>query len=455
MSFVPRMPRLLLENGEWTSWETGLAADVSNPIRARTSLEALGKRFRKQLGLRSDPFLFRTGNGGTEIKTSGIAGTVGVGDLLFTIAPKFTPQGNGLPEWSASVLLLMQYARKRDLALVKVQHLGVQRSSFVDLLAMAFADAVETALSDQMILRYRTTEQSLPVIRGRLNLARHLKVVFTTPHLLECDVDELDTDNEFNGLLKWAATSFASAVREPALRRKMSDMALRMPGRPNRRLALRGTRVQPPPQFRAWGEALDIASLLSSGLSHSTGAGITSGYSFVFNMERLFEHFVEITLARAVGQLGQDGIGTSRQATTAYAHPKAGTTMSFYSRPDNLVTKHGAPLIVVDAKYKRLSDAEGMKARKPLNADVYELVAAMTAHNCRHGLLVYPRVLGDTVLDDGRLHTWTVNAFGAILTISALALDLSGLRVHTDLQTIDYKLADALASLLDARDVAT
>ncbi len=454
MPVVPHTPRLLLENGDWTPWETGLAAGIVRPDKARKSVEALGRRFRSQLGLRADPFTFRTsGSGVTEIKTSGIAGTVGVGELVFAIAPKFAPQGRGQPEWSASALLLMQYARKRDLALVKVQHLAVQRSSFVDLLAMAFADAVETAMADHMILRYRTSEQSLPVMRGRLNIARQLRTVFGTPHLLECDVDELDANNEFNGLLKWAAATFASAVRDPALRRKMSDMALRLPSLPDRRLALRSTRIQPPPQFRAWSDALDIASLLSSGLAHSSGAGVAAGYSFVFNMERLFEHFLEISLARAVGLLREDGVAARRQATTAYAHPQAGTSIRFYSRPDNLVTKHGAARVVVDAKYKRLSDAEGMKARKPVNADVYELVAAMTAHDCRHGLLVYPRVLGDTILGDDGLRTWTVSSFGTTLTISALALDLSGLRTHAHLQTIDKQLSDALGPML--RDIVT
>lgn len=441
--------RLLLENGDWQPWDCGFSAGRGDPDKLRASLEALGKKFRKQLGLRADPFTFRSGMGGViEVRTSGIAGTVSVGDLVFDIAPKFTPLGNGLQDWTASMLLLMQYARKRDLALNRARHLAVERHSFVDLLAMAFSDATEAGLADQAIQTYRTSPQCLPVLRGRLNFPRQMKSVFARPHLLECDVDELDSDNGYNGLLKWAALAFAAAVRAPSLRRRLADLAVRIPGKPSRRIALQGARIQPPPQFRVWTEALEISALLSSGLSHSTGRGIAQGYSFVFNMERLFEHFVELTLARAVSKLAQQGHSAQTQVSTAYAEPQPGTRIRFFSRPDNLVLRDGVPSVVVDAKYKRLSDAEGMRNRKPVNADVYELVAAMTAHNCRCGLLVYPRVLGDSVLNDHELHTWTISSFGTTLRVGALALDLSELRVHADLEKIDRTLARALESLL-------
>lgn len=436
--------RILFENGDWQPWH-------GDGVKLRAALEASGKKFRKQLGLRADPFTFRSGLGGAlEMRTSGIAGTVSVGDVVFDIAPKFAPLGNGLQDWSASMLLLMQYARKRDLALTRARHLAVERHSFVDLLAMAFTDATEAGLADQAIQTYRSSPQSLPVLRGRLNLPRQMKSVFARPHLLECDVDELDADNGYNGLLKWAAQAFAAAVRAPALRRRLADLALRIPGQPSRRLALQGGRIQPPPQYRVWTEALEIAALLSSGLSHATGRGIAQGYSFVFNMERLFEHFVELTLARAVAKMAGRGYSSKTQVSTAYAEPEPGTKIRFFSRPDNLLLQDGAPAVVVDAKYKRLSDAEGMRNRKPVNADVYELIAAMTAHNCHCGLLVYPRVLGDAILDDHTLHTWTVSSFGTTLRIGALALDLRKLRVHADLETIDKTLAAALDALLAA-----
>ena len=443
---------LLIENRDWQPWELILGPGETDPIKTQQSLETVGKRFRQELGLRSDPFTFRTKlDGKLEVRTSGIAGTVSIGSLVIDVAPKFVPQGNGFQQWSASMLLLMQYARKRDLALNRSQHLAAARHSFIDLLAMAFSDAAEAGLADQPIQTYRTSAWTLPVLRGRLNLSRQLRSVFIRPHLIECDVNQLDTNNEFNDLLKWAAHAFVGAVRSPSLKRKMRDIAFHLPGMPDRRIAFQGGRIRPPPQFRVWAEALEIAELLSSGLTHTAGRGIQQGYSFVFNMERLFEHFVEISLGRVVPMLNLPGLTSHSQVSTPYAQPRSGTKIRFFSRPDNLILQDGKPIIVVDAKYKRLTDAEGMWDRKPVNADVYELVAAMTAHDCCIGFLVYPRVVGDSVLTDNELRMWSINAYGTTLCIGALALDLTGLQTHADLDAVDTKLAEALTSLLEER----
>nr|WP_284507227.1 hypothetical protein [Caballeronia sp. ATUFL_M2_KS44] len=399
--------------------------------------------------MRGDPFVFRIQeNGDVAVRTSGIAGTVSLGGFALDIAPKFALRPDGVLQWNVSMLLLMQYARKTDLSLVRSEHLAAGRHSFLDLLGMAFADAAEAGLADQLIQTYKISAESLPVLRGRLALSRQMRRAFTSPQLIECDVDQLDVNNAFNALLKWAAEALVRSVRSSTLKRRLHAIAHKLPGRPDRGAPNRGREFAPPPQFRVWNEALQIASLLASGLAHTTGRGIQHGYSFVFNMERLFEHFVEISLVRALSTLGDSEVTSCRQASTQYATPHWQTKVPFFSRPDNLVVRNGKPLIVVDAKYKRLSDSEGIRNRKPINADVYELVAAMTAHRCPLGLLVYPRVAGDAVLTDSELRMWTVQAFGKCLFVGALALDLTGLRTHADLHAVDQKLGAALSSLI-------
>jgi hypothetical protein len=115
-----------------------------------------------------------------------------------------------------------------------------------------------------------------------------------------------------------------------------------------------------------------------------------------------------------------------------------------YSRPDNVVVVGGSPEVVIDAKYKRLSDAVDAHLRRPNNSDVYELVAAMTAHGCHRGLLIYPRILGDVELLDGELRTWNVDAFGTSLVVGAVGLDLARLRGRADLQALHGRLASLL-----------
>jgi len=444
---------VLIENGPWSLLkEVAVVPSNDRELLERTIIR-VNKHLRQSLGLRQDPIELRVTEGELQVRARGIAGTLSSGQLTLNIAPKFVPKADLEQEWSHSLLMLIRHASPRHVAFGRSMHLGTARLNFVDLLAMAFIDAVQAGVRDQIIQTYQVQELSLPTIRGRLNIQRQIRSTVQRPHLMECDVDQLDPLNPYNNLLKWAAGEFARTVGSSGLRRRMTDLARMMPGVPSAALAKRNPVVTPPPQYRSWQPALEIASLLCTGLTH-TGKGGHHGYSFVFNLERLFEHFVEMTLHRAVAHISGASLTNLRQATTLYAVPELSNQSSFYSKPDNLLTDGERKVAVVDAKYKRLSDSSGDKDQKPQNQDVYELVAAMTAHQCETGILVYPKVFGDVLLKDDQLQVWYVEAFGKRLTIGAVAIDLMQLRHAEGTRIIDQHLASALENLLSRHQVS-
>jgi 5-methylcytosine-specific restriction enzyme subunit McrC len=439
---------VLVENGSWRPISVFLNANRYSEERLEREVRRTNRFLRMSLGLRQDPVELRRADNSTEIRVRGVAGTLSVGKLAIDVAPKYIPAADLEREWSRSLLMLVRHARPRHVAFQRSFQVSAERHSFIDLLAMAFADAVESGLQSGLIQTYQVREVSLTTIRGRLNIQRQTRSVFQRPHLLECDVDQLDPINPFNNLLKWASQVLASSVQGPGLKRRIGDLASRLPGTPNASLARRQRSIAPPPQFRIWGPALEIASLLSDGLAHSNQRGSLNGYSFVYNMERLFEHFVELSLKRVTTDRFKNQLQSHRQVSTLYAHPQPPTTLKFYSKPDNLLMEGEESLAVVDAKYKRLSDSDGLKLRKPQNQDVYELVAAMTAHQCRIGLLVYPKVVTDQVLNDDQLHVWHVETFGETLVIGAVALDLMLLGNPQGKDLIDRQLGESLQKLL-------
>lgn len=442
----------MIENGPWRLLNEVAPVPSSDRERTARTITRLNKHLRRSLGLRQDPIEIRITEGELEVRARGIAGTLSAGELTLNIAPKFVPRADVDEAWSHSLLMLIRYANPRHVAFGHSIHLGTARLSFVDLLAMAFVDAVQAGSRDQIIQTYQVKELSLPTIRGRLNIQRQIHSTVQRPHLMECDVDQLDPSNPYNDLLKWAASEFSRVVGTSGLRRRIIDLAQAMPGIPNDALAKRNPIITPPPQHRAWQPALEIASLLCSGLTHS-GKGMRHGHSFVFNLERLFEHFIEIMLHRVVSSIRSAVLTSHRQAKTLYAVPEAPNQSNFYSKPDNLLMEGKRKVAVVDAKYKRLSDSTGDKDKKPQNQDVYELVAAMTAHQCEAGILVYPKVSGDALLRDGQLQIWHVEVFGKRLTIGAIAIDLMQLRQSGGMRRIDDLFVNALENLLSRLQV--
>jgi 5-methylcytosine-specific restriction enzyme subunit McrC len=363
--------------------------------------------------------------------------------LPVEIIPKFLPSDSLLESWNLTAIALAHYTLGRHATLLTANARKWSPSRFADFLAMAFAEAVERGLKDQLISTYRVHEEASSVLRGRLNLSRQLRSCFHRPHLLECDVDQLDTNNPFNDVLKWAATVLAMSTNLPSLRTRLRHLSYALPGHSDKSASQRHIHLTPSPQFKVWSDALELARFLATGHGLSVGGGFSNGYSLIFNMERMFEQFVEVLLHRSVSRIDEEPFSTKSQVTTLYGVPTISGAHKLYCRPDNVVFVGDRPALLVDAKYKlieELVDDSESRHRRPKGADVYALIVGMVAQGCSHGLLIYPMLA--THNDNGdRLRTWVVMAFEQRLHITACPIDLLSLTSPSSFLEMENKIS--------------
>lgn len=423
-----------IEN-QWQSWSllTGLTGPKA--AAAQVALLNSGSAIKGRLGLRADPFRFRGSANGVEFQASGIAGSLSLREVSLEIVPKFVLGPDQLAVWNTSTLFFLEALAGKHVISLIAENQKWTSHSVVDLIAHAFADAADRGFREQAIHVYRQIEVSASVLRGRLNIRRQARNTMHAPHMLECDVDELDVENPFNDVLKWAATVLQNLARDPGLKTRLAEIARAIPGEAERSVAQRHHHLRPPPQYRAWADALELARLVANGMALSSNGGRTSGYSLLFNMERAFERFVEVALGRVVQEFGNGQLSSGRQQSTAYAQPAFTNGKALYCRPDNVLMADGSPVMVVDAKYKLLdgdvASSEGEKGA-PISQDVYELVAGMFANGCCVGLLVYPSSTL-TGLQSPKVRTWCLNIYGTTVRIGALPVDLLSLRSRAEL----------------------
>lgn len=440
---------ILVENGPWRSVSEVIAFKGQRNNNVHKAVERANFHCKKSLGLRQPPIELREDNsGGYEIRARGVSGTFSTNSFSVNIAPKFVPQANIEESWGGDLISFVRYSQKKDHIFTQSFNLEKSGSSLIDLLGMAFLDAVKDALKDQLIHTYKTRELQLPNIRGRLNIHRQVQSVYKTPHLFQCDVDQMNTENEFNSLIKWAALILSKSVKSANLKRELIEISYKIPGRPNNQLAKREVNIITPPQYRSWKPALEICSMLQKSISLNAGNDVRHGYSILFNLEKIFEQCIERLLKKSVNLMKMNGLQCKPQASIEYAKPIFGSNRSFYSKPDNLVYGARGSVALVDAKYKLLSDKEGFGNRKPQNPDAYELVAGMTAHACNVGLLVYPKVYSTVPLNDDQLKVWEVNSFGQKFKIGSLALDLIMLKDKAGRDKLSATIADVLDQLI-------
>lgn len=295
-------------------------------------------------------------------------GVVRVGELQVTVRPKIPIH---------RLIFMVGYARRptmwRDLPVELDQDLDLP-----DALAQAFVFWAGRALEQGLLQGYRTVEDALPVLRGRVRVGEQISRRMGMALPLEVTYDDFTVDIAENQLVLAAvrrllAMPRVSAVSRHALRRLrllLSDVSPLPRGAvvPRWIPSRLNTRYQP---------ALQLADLILAGNSFEQRIGDLRVTGFVFDMWKIFEDFVCVALREAMASYG----GRARLQRSLYLDVAEQVTM----RPDFLWSGPNGKQVVVDAKYK---------AQKPEgfpNADLYQLLAYCTVLGVGDGHLVYAK----------------------------------------------------------------
>jgi 5-methylcytosine-specific restriction endonuclease McrBC regulatory subunit McrC len=440
---------LFIRENTWCRLTNLLGTTGHHRMRAEWLREARAKsdRIKRDLSLRSAPILIEERSDGLYLKVTGIAGTLRLFGAYQQVAPKFVTEESVVERWQASVLTMLNRVRRKHYTYAPIKGIALTRATFIDHIALAYTDALETALRAEAIHVYKVKEEASSYLRGRLAIARQMQLALVRPQLIQCEVDYLETDNQFNSLLHWAGNRFLALAFDAQVKRKLSATLSRLPpvvGPPAVPVHLP---VRPPPQYNHYLEALEIASILARGYGLGSEAGRFAGYGYVLNMEKLFEGFIEKTLGHIQNQLGSGGLTVRAQVSKIYARPVGDSGSSYFTRPDNVVYSNGNSVLLLDAKYKEFADSESGKQR-PHNSDVYQLFASMVAHECDRGLLVYPRMLTHEEPAEGEIKLWRISTPTKPLLVGAMTIKLSQLATRVSVDELDTAFAKTINEML-------
>ncbi|MGY1825966.1 5-methylcytosine restriction system specificity protein McrC [Blastococcus sp. SYSU DS0541] len=326
------------------------------------------------------------------------------GNLVVRVAPKVG---------TAQVLTLL--ARAHGISGLKVDPGLVGLADDADLssvLAVLFAQEVATAMAAGPLRGYRTEDQTLPVLRGRVRLRdQHLRR-FGLPVPLEVTVDEWTLDTDDNRRIRAACRRLLTLADVPAaarntllrLDRVLTDVHLPAPG-------VRLTPWQPTRLNARLHRLLHLCDLVLTHTSVEHAAGDTRTHGFVVNMAWLFE--------KLVGQL----LGEQLPGLVTQQPLPLDTLGRLTIEPDLVLYRNDRPVAVADTKYKLL-DGSG----KFPNADAYQLVTYCSRLGLRTGHLIY--AAGDP-------HPEPFDIVGTDVTLLIHAVDISRSLPETEVQVAD------------------
>ena len=303
------------------------------------------------------------------LRPNSIIGAVEIGDLSVIIEPKIEIR---------QVLALACYAIGNGTVKFQVDDFGFdQEDALHDFLAIALAFQARKAFARGLLHGYRTEEEALHTVRGRIRFDEQVRRRFGMPLPVEVRYDEFAADVLANRLVKAATHRLVRArLRSPKARRDLGWVASRLDDvsqcefLPKDVPAVRYDRLNE--HYRG---VVELSRLVLRHGAFESGRGEIRASGFLMDMNVVFQEFVTVALREA--------LGVSETAFGEKAIHSLASSGHIRLRPDLAWFEGNRCVFVGDAKYKRIT-----YDRIP-NADVYQLLAYATAEDLPGGMLIY------------------------------------------------------------------
>ena len=328
-------------------------------------------------------------------------GALEIGDLSVLIRPKI-----GIPKLLSLACYAMGVFKPQEERPFDFEE---ETETPPDTLALALHAAARRAFSRGLLHGYRTEEEALHTVRGRIRFDEQIRRRFGIPLPVEVRYDEFTDDIRENRLVKAAALRLGGMrLRSQDARKGLGWIAAMLEN---------VSPVEFPPNdvpqvtFGRLNEhyrhAVGLSQLILRHSAFESDRGSIRAAGFLMDMNQVFQEFVTVALREALRV--SDRVFCSDKQLTGNRRIYLAKRSRVKLEPD-LTWWHGTDcLFVGDAKYKRVK-VEGVP-----NADLYQLLAYVTALDLPGGLLVYAQGEAETA-------TYRVRHSGKLLEVAALDL---------------------------------
>jgi len=307
------------------------------------------------------------------ILPKGKVGAVRVDDLQVQVTPKGKV---GLTR----LLFLLGFAADPGFRPETVA--GIEDADLWPALAESLARFTERATGGGVLQGYRTIEDAMRTVRGRIRLSDQIARRPGQMIPIEVTYDEFTVDIPENRILRLAIKrmlavprlSTSARARLAHLDGRLAEVTLLHPGTATP--TWQQTRLN-----RHYGSALRLAEIILANTSAESGDGGVQVAAFVVDMAKVFEDFIGTALTESLRRYP----GSTRTQYPTHLDEKQlqrPSAISMYVDIVHSVSKETR--LIFDAKYK----AAGSNARYP-NADHYQMLAYCTALNLPTAWLVY------------------------------------------------------------------
>ena len=262
---------------------------------------------------------------------------------------------------------------------------AIRRIDMFEAFVHMFLTSVVLLTQRGLARAYRTQEENLPCLRGRILFPPHVRENLTDRSRFYVGYDEFTADRPANRLIHLALRRLMGIVRHPANRQRVHQLRIvfsDIPASTNPDDDWSRHRVDR--SMRHYDAVMPWVGLFLFGHGLGTFAGPHVNRALLFPMQDVFEDFVTAAVRRHQRRF----MVRAQEPTQPLATDGTGRD-AFRLKPDVVLMEHGKVRFILDAKWKRL-DPEAPNHGVSQD-DAYQLFAYGKRYGCRRVMLVYPR----------------------------------------------------------------
>jgi 5-methylcytosine-specific restriction enzyme subunit McrC len=339
--------------------------------------------------------------GRKSLKANGQVGLFRAGDLYIEILPKIDElvemsTGSLAAAFTASRNLLVMLSYAADLPVHDLPEAMLQQTpgAWVEALIRLFTNGLLQQVQMGLPHQHFSLSETLPVLRGRWEIQRQVARA-GLPTSFDVTYETFSADTPLNQVLRLAVEQIRILTQDKKNRRALDILSQWF--EPVTRLTHFSPRLFDGIQFDRLNErfrpAFHLARLFLSGNTVDFSPGQQETAGLLFDMGALFEQFIAAFLLRHRANIlpqGWDDVDMRVQSAGSRIHlAKTESGPILRLQPDLIFRRGaGAPLLIADTKYKRLSTAQRRTGIAP--EDAYQMLAYATRLGCPTVMLLYP-----------------------------------------------------------------
>lgn len=258
-----------------------------------------------------------------------------------------------------------------------------------ELLLRCFLEQVTTIVRKGVARTYVSKQDNLVFLRGKLQIAEHLRRNSYNASRVYCEFDEYEANRPINRLIKGAleiVACLATDIENQQICRELLYWFDDVPATTSHTLDFQ--RMQRDRLIQHYAPAMPLCKLILENLNPLTQQGDYRVVSMLFPMERVFEDFVA---AKLPDQLRSWRVSPQiKQRALVESH--LGKTM-FKLMPD-LVFSRGNDKVIGDTKWKLIDETSRSKNYGISQSDIYQLFGYsqkyLETQEFREVVLIYP-----------------------------------------------------------------